>query len=352
MYGSKKGTGFVPGRVRYANAVYTYRPDFAGEGYKEGVVSEDDQQVTFELRSPYVIGCTPANDAKWGIYDAGGKNGLVVSAKGAVSVSVSVDQGKSWGDAAAVSAGTAADLTDRVKGFNQYWLRVAAGAATLKGSGLSIRTVCQTNVATIPHLHDGVNKVTFESSGVALASAGPSLAQAEAHVVEGKVGSPSVTLELTPPRGEKAVRVYAASWQASGAPPGPVKYKIEYSTDGGKTWVAAVKDWQVERREPEPEDFWSQSFAWGDVELKDVAGPVRVRFTNDGRKSYRKVEAHLAYRVSRPEATEVRFEWRDGSGQARTAEHTYQAAAGREDATWSFDAGQKVETQWVEFAAK
>ena len=347
MYQSKTGTGFIVGQARYANAVYTYKPRFEDATYKAGVVSEDDQQVTFEFRSPYVIGCTPANDAKWGIYDAGGTNGLVVTEKFQAPLTVSVDQGKTWSDP---KYGTA-DLTDQVKGHNQYLLRIGAPAKQLKASELTIRAVCQTNVATIPHLHDGVNLMTFESSGLALTSAGPSLGQAEAHVVEGKIGSKSVTLELTTPRGERAVRVYAASWQASGAPPAPVKYQIEYSFDGGKTWTSVVNDWQIARREPEPPDFWSQSFAWGDVALPDVAGPVRVRFRNDGGKTYRKVEAHLAYRVSNPTPTAVRFAWKDESGQVRTAQHVY-PATGREDATWRFDAGKKVETQWVELGVK
>jgi hypothetical protein len=149
------------------------------------------------------------------------------------------------------------------------------------------------------------------------------------------------------------VRVYAASWQASGNPPGAVKYQIEYSVDAGKTWGTVVKDWQIVRREPEPGDFWSQSFAWGEAELPplpEVAGPVRVRFRNDGKKGYRKVEAHLAYRVSRPSGTTVRFAWTNG-GAIRTSEHVYPAGSGR-DAAWSFDAGEKVATQWVEYSAK
>jgi hypothetical protein len=347
MYQTTKGTAHVVGQARYANAVYTYRPRFEDGSYKAGVVSEGDQQVTFEFRSPYVIGCTPANDSTWGIYDAGGTNGLIVSGKAEAPMRVSVDQGKTWSDP---QYGTA-DLTDRVKGHNQYLLRIGAPAKQLQGSGLTIRTVCQANVATIPHLHDGVNKVTFESSGLAQTSAGPALGQAEAHVVEGKMGSKMVTLELAPPRGEKAVRVYAASWQSSGAPPAPVKYQIEYSTDGGKRWASVVKDWQITRREPEPADFWSQSFAWGDAELKDVAGPVQVLFRNDGGKTYRKVEAHLAYRVSNPSPTTVRFAWTDGNGKIRTVEHVY-PAAGPADASWSVDAGQKVATQWVEFAVE
>jgi len=346
MYGSTNGTGYAQGQVRYANAEYVYRPRFEDESYKEGVVSENDKQVTFEFRTPYVIGCTPANGSKWGVYDQGGRNGLVIAALPAgVATEVSIDQGRAW-----LAVPASGDATDLVKGQNQYWLRLNAPAERLKGAGLTIRTVCQANVATIPHLHDGTNRVTFEESGLALVSAGPTLGQAEAHVIEGKMGSKAVTLELAPPRGARAVRLYAASWQASGNPPAPVKYQIEYTVDGGRSWASVVKDWDVTRRAPEPNDFWSQSFAWGDVELKDVGGPVRVRFKNDGGKTYRKVEAHLAYRVAKPSATTVRFGWTE-NGAARTAEHVY-PAGDRSDATWTVDAGTKVRTEWVEFAVK
>jgi hypothetical protein len=262
-------------------------------------------------------------------------------------VSISVDGGKTW---ASVGTGDRLDATDRVKGHSQYRLRIGAAAARLTSIGLTMRTVCQTNVSTIPHLHDGVNRVTFEASGLALASAGPT--QAEARVVEGKIGSSAVTLELAAPRGEPSLKLYAESWQASGAPPAPVKYQIEYSVDGGKSWGAVVKDWQVTRRTPEPPDFWSQSFAWGETALPaGVNGPVRVRFRNDGKKTYRNVEAHLAYRVAQPSATEVTFGWRDAAGPVRTVAHTYPAGT-NPDATWSFDAGQKVGTQWVEYSVK
>src|SRR5205085_2357813 len=104
---------------------------------------------------PYVIGCTPANDKAWGIYEAGGKNGLVVSGTAGAAVAVSVDGGKTWAEGGSLPAEQPVDWTDHVKGNNQYLLRVGAPAEKLKGSGLTIRTVCQMNVATIPHLNDG-----------------------------------------------------------------------------------------------------------------------------------------------------------------------------------------------------
>lgn len=75
MFGSRDGAGYQPGLVRYANAAYSYAPDFTNGDYRDGVVSEDAQQVTFEFHTPFIIGTTPANQDDWGIYAPGGRNG-------------------------------------------------------------------------------------------------------------------------------------------------------------------------------------------------------------------------------------------------------------------------------------
>ena len=211
----------------------------------------------------------------------------------------------------------------------------------------------QANETIIPHLHDGENVVTHMASGRGLIAAGPFLDQASTHVVHGKMGTKTVTLELTAPRHATPVAVYAASWQASGDPPAPASYKIDYSTDAGSTWQPIVKDWKIERRQPEPGDFFSQSFTWGSAELKTAAAgnAIRVRFSNDGGKSFRKVEAYLAYEESDATPAEVTFAWKAAAGDLKTATHTY-AAAGAEDATWHFNPGEKVKTLWVEEKSK
>src|SRR5205085_3238733 len=38
MHGSRTGTGYKPGQARFANAVYTYKPDFEKGDYREGVI--------------------------------------------------------------------------------------------------------------------------------------------------------------------------------------------------------------------------------------------------------------------------------------------------------------------------
>jgi hypothetical protein len=346
MFRSKTGAGYQPGRARFANAVYTYTPDFASGDYKEGVASEDDGQVTFEFRTPYMIAATPAKSGDWGVYEPGCTNGLVVRGKGPATVSVSVDRGKTWSSPVAIANGP--DLTDVVKGHRQYWLRLRAGVKALAASGLTMTTVCQANGSTMPRLADAGSTVTFAASGRALASAGPTLPQARAHVIDGAFGSPRVTLELQTPRGEPAAAVYAAAHLNSGNPPDSrVKYHIELSADGGTTWQPVVKDWMINRQGDEPADFWSQSFCWGTADLPAGSGPkVRVRFRNDGGKAVARAELHLAYPVSRHDPTGVTFAWSDDRGD-HTASHRFTTAAG--ERPWRVPTGKSVRTRWVEF---
>jgi hypothetical protein len=344
MYQSKNGTGYTQGQVRFANSKYVYKPDFTSKDYREGVIEEDDNHVVFEFYTPYIIAATPPNNKPWGIYDAGCRNGLVLNGKADCAVSLSVDQGMTWQEAGKFSDGL--DLTDRVKGRRQYWLRLQTGAAALAKSGLTITTVCQANTAVLPRLKDNGTAVRFEAFGQAVVSAGPNLPQAQAHLVAGKFGSPKVTLELTPPRAAKALAIYAVAHMQSGNPPRPdIKYQIDISTDAGKTWRPIVKDWAITRYANEPKDFWSQSLCWGAGELDNTdASSVRVRFHNSGNRNYLRGEAHLVYRTPDPDPTKVTFAWTDDRGDQQ-AEHTF-AKAG----DWALPTGRNVRTRWVEFA--
>ena len=360
MYQSKSGAGYKPGQARYGNAQYVYKPDFASKDYREGVIAEDDRAITFEFYTPYIIGATPANPKPWGVYDVGCKNGLVLRGKADCAVSISTDQGKTWTDGGKFVAASdltdprkvrrvdwSIDLTDHVKGRRQYWLRFHAGAKALQESGLTITTTCQANAAVMPRLKDSGTSVSYLASGKALVSAGPNLAQAQAHVVEGKFGSPRVTLELAAPRGEKVIAVYAAAHVQSSSPPrSDVKYHIDVSTDGGATWKPIVKDWTISRRGDEPRDFWSQSLCWGTLELDaPKASSIRVRFHNTGGKNYARAEAHLVYRPARQDATKVTFAWTDDRGE-RQASHTFAPPA--KQTPWEIATGRNVQTRWIE----
>lgn len=348
LFGGTGGVASQTGQARFGNAVFTYRPDFSSKDYQEGIVSEDEHHVVFEFRTPYVIAATPASDQPWGIYDEGCTNGLVVTGSVKCPVAVSTDAGRTWQEAGELKERL--DLTDLVKGGQQYWLRVGAGAKALAGSGLTIVSVCQANAATMPRLSDEGSQIVFERSDKAVASAGPEIEHARTHVIEGSFGTPRVTLELATPREEPALEVYAAAHVASGNPPDPnVNYGIEYSTDGGRSWLPIVEDWSVTPYGENPADYWSQSLCYGRVVLdRQTAGPFQIRFRNDGGKNYLRAEAHLVYRTAKSDAAVVRFAWTDHSG-SHQSEQVLSDKKGAQE--WTIPTQQNVETRWVEFAA-
>jgi len=352
LYGSTSGAGYRPGQARFTNAVYTYRPNFFSGDYREGVTSESDRHVTFQFTSPYIIAATPASQEAWGVYEPGCRNGLVIESSKPVAVSLSVDRGKSWKQATTESTGETnrVDLTDVAKGHRQYWLQIESGAEELKGSDLKITTVCQANSSIIPRLTDNGSVIQFQSSGLALESAGPNIAQAAQHIVDGKFDSPHVTLQLAAPRNATLAQVYAATHVASSNPPSPeFTYRIEYSIDGGKSWSDMVHDWRITRQGEEPADFWSQSFCWGSAALPETARDVQVRFRNDGGKRNMRCETHVAYRLPSEDATRVTFHWQDQAG-LHTQSQTFAPGAQETNPQWKLATGTGVETLWVEYS--
>lgn len=347
FFNSPDGSGYVPGQARFGNAVYTYRPNFADGSYREGVVSETVHEVIFEFQTPYIIAATPPDDSDWGIYEPGGRNGLVVTGSGDAPVAVSVDRGVTWNECGTLS--NSLDLTDWVKGHRQYWLRLSESAEQLVDAELEIVTVCQANPATFPRLKEDGSMVTFAATGQAIVSAGPNVDQARAHVISGGFDTPTVTMEIISPRGEAATHIYAAAHVASGNPPDPtVLYLIEYSIDNGQTWEPIGRNRHFIRLRDEPVDFWSQSFWYGDTSLPaELTQPVQVRFRNNGGKRYLRAEVHLAYEVTQQDDCRVTFAWTESDTGPRTEEHVFDAD---QPQPWTIDTGRQIEVQWVELA--
>ena len=120
-----------PGRrARFGNAVFTYKPDFAGGSYKAGVAAEDARSVTFEHCSPYIIAARPANKQ---CLQPGCTLGLVLAGKAACKVCVSTDDMQTFSTPVDFSDGL--DLTDLVKGHYQYWLQLPRAGGGPGGPG-------------------------------------------------------------------------------------------------------------------------------------------------------------------------------------------------------------------------
>lgn len=345
MHGSTTGTPHRNGQARYGNAVYIWKPDFASGGYREGTVSEGPDQVTLEFYTPYIIAATPAGDGPWDIYQPGCRNGFILRGRASCAVSVSTDGGATWQEGGTFSDGM--DLTDMVKGHRQWHLRLHAAPASLTDSGLTIITVCQANPATFPRLKDGGTRVTQAIHDRGIISFGPNQQQAAPRIIEGAFDSPKVTLEIKTPRDEPVRELHVAAHVASGSPPSPdVRYQIECSLDGGKTWQSLLQDGRIERRGVEPAEFWSQTLWSASIELpQNTASVVQVRLRNDGGKRYRRVEGHLIYPVASGR-TRVTYAYTDAGG-----EHQVSQTLGHNQ-SWDIPTGQDVKTTWVEIAAE
>jgi len=341
MHGSGNGTPHRNGQARFANVEYVYRPDFAGGDYREGVVGESANQVTFSFQTPYVIGATPPNDKPWGIYDDGCRNGLVLHGKTNCPVSLSLDDGRVWTVPKPFRDGL--DLTDLVKGRSHYWLRFGVGVRQLRNTGLAIRTVCQANVAVLPRLKDTATTISFEASGKEVLSIGPELNRAKSYVTAGGFGQKEVTLSIKPNR--PVVGLYASAHVASGSPPNPkVRYYVEYSLDAGEGWLPVVKGRTIPRRGDEPGDFWSQSFSYGSSAIRaEARKPILIRFRNDGGKRYLRAEAHLVQATGQSDPVKVTYAWNDSSGEHQGS-HVF-----RTKGEWELQTGRQVRTRWVEF---
>ena len=340
MHGSKSGTPHRNGQARFANVEYVYEPDFASGDYREGVVREGSGEVVFSFSTPYVIAATPARGGAWGIYEDGCRNGLVLRGRPDCAVSVSTDAGRTWSPSQAFRDGL--DLTDLVKGRSSYWLRLEEGVQGLRGKDLSIRTVCQANVAVLPRLKDNGTTITFEASGRRVLPAGPEMDLAQTYLVSAGFGEKEVVL------GVKATKpvlgLHAAAHVASGNPPREkARYFVEYSLDAGKNWTSFANGISIPRRGDEPGDFWSQSFSYGSASIQAKVGrKILVRFRNDAGKRYLRAEMHLVQSTGRSDPTKVTYAWSEEGGR-REASRTF-----KESGTWLLDTGRKVNTHWVE----
>lgn len=165
----------------HGNGLFEYQPDLtaASRDFAEGVVSsqglkpgkdglvltEASGEAVFSVFTPFVIVPT-INDIDNGDKDT---EASVVTLDLAVptKVSVSVDNGMTWQEAASLPAGAASvDLTKWVKGTYGYQLKLAATGAkdALAVSKLAIATWVQVGAISLPRLKQGSNELRYDCS--------------------------------------------------------------------------------------------------------------------------------------------------------------------------------------------
>ena len=230
MFNAENDAGHHDGQARYGNAVFTYEPNFRdpspnpGDGsYQEAF---EGRKLTF--RSPYVIAATPPTDKPWAIYDQGCTNGLVVEANRDLKVYVSVDGSRSW--VSRLMEDHKVDFTDDVKGHRSYLMMFEPKFAELEDAGLRITTICQCNVAVLPRLKDQGTEITYAASNQAIFSAGPTIIEANQHVIDGNLGEQrAATFILPTPHKEPITHIYGVrphGLQQSARPEGEVPDRV------------------------------------------------------------------------------------------------------------------------------
>jgi hypothetical protein len=354
MYRAERDTETEP-VAHYGNAVYTYRPDFLDGSYRDAVISEDDKSVTFYFHSAYVIAATPAKanaQELWAAMYPGASNGLVITGQRAdCTVQVSTDHGNTWSNPVAMAPKAQVDLTDEVKGRHAYLLRLNAPLEKLASMDIDIRTVCMANDRLMPHLKSQGSTITYQWSGKAVFSVGPSKNLAATYVTDGGFGTDHVEMTIPAPAGSRILAVYSMAQVSSEHSDENIRYDIDCSTSRDSSWLPIVEDWRVEKHGYQMPETSSLSYCYGNRELSEPAEEVTVRFSNDGQVKYERAEVHVVYQVSRRQPLRVIFGWTESEasqGLPKTASHVFKADSESQALTWTIPTADVVETNWVD----
>ncbi|MCC9608955.1 hypothetical protein LOC68_07665 [Blastopirellula sp. JC732] len=376
------------GNASYCNAEFVYTPDLNGDKWREGVVELSDDLavggspklcgnqgrpafVTFEHFSPYVIAGDPVDDAN----PMAGKatDGLIVQgeAVGVVQVSVSADGGQSWRDVGAVEGAFRLDLTEYVKGRYQWQVRFAMqGSAGL--NAISFATTCQMSQSIYPRLASDGSHVVYRNANRGVVALKPNFALSEQELAEVEVAemrSPNlkyvgrtraeekafvttnnkpahVVFRLQSPR--KLLEINAAAKFALRVPaPESADFRLEVSTDEGKTWRPMSK------ADLPPDNEYSSGWMSGaaDVAAANVTSAlVRVQLYLGGHTTgLFQLEAYGTYETPDAQKVEVIYGWKEGDA-AKTFRQ--EIPAGAESFEFTVPTGKQVVDDFVTIAVE
>ena len=358
----------------YANVVFDLRPDptdpdwltqphVAASGVAaspNGWIARDDgtAMLTLDHTSPYVIAGDPVDDAD--PIQGRATDGLVVSGvvqtdsngnAAQARLEVSPDGGQTWTDSHSLSGPFRLDLTEAVKGRDQWRLRLSWSSAT-RIESLRCVTTCQSSQAMPPRLTPGGCRVLFRSRPRAVVPVRPLLAD-ETETTErfevaaqrsanlqfvGRSAERREAYRVNGPRPAQVVfRVpagleqrlvglsVAARFGVRSPTPKGARFGLEVSTDQGATWspLATVAP---------PE---TNAFSSGWIDGRTSFGESRpaeawVKVTLDGGgypTSLLAFEAYGLVETPPPGPARIVHEWRE---KDQTRRHVVEVPAGSE----------------------
>lgn len=375
----------------HGNGLYRWQPNLAAGDWKDGAVqvdgpvrsgkdspaltADDEASVTFAFFSPYTIAALPPDNTDPA--KDGATCGAVLRADvvGSVAVDVSINNGLTFQPAGTLKGKDARlDFTDRVKGRDQYLLRLRLA----KGSGLDrmdLRTIVTTCRAMYPKLKAGTTTITYAADGRNGFEASPDLSSKASATNPACLvstenlawsgytddlrtawkqskGTSTAIFKVTAPASRTLDSVSAAVYLAWVAP-----------TQKGCWADLAVAGspegpWQpFARLDAEANDLVNKNeasmiYVYGTADLASRKGKtayVRLRFSGADRPSgIRFVHLFGTYPVQDSVPLSIGYHWKSGE---KIMHHAQLIEAGKDRSTYTIETGQDVRNLKVVFAA-
>lgn len=381
------------GSASYANGEFTYTPDIPSGRFREGLLDQTGElafrsesprlysadgkplSITFRHFSPYVVCGDPVDDAN----PMTGKatDGMVVEAQfvGRVAVEVSADEGQTWQvvkpDAGKPSSATTLrfDLTEHVKGRYGWRLRFLwSGNSGI--DSLRFVTVTQVCQAIYPRLRPNGTLVTYRAASRGVIAVLPNFGLPESQIAvfeetsmrssnviyQSRAGDSRRAYETTDNKPglvvfainapARLVEIRAAvRYQIRVPPPEGCDYRLDVSTDNGRTWKTFAQ------ADIPADNEFSSGWLSGrtDVTEDTRRALVRAHFYAGGhRTGLIGVQLYGVHRVTPPQAVTLEYGWTEGN---ETTTHKEKIPANVSEKAFSIDTAARIEDLFVRLIA-
>lgn len=356
------------GNASYCNGEFVWEPDtkqtkFTGNGFVS---------TTFEHFSPYVICGDPLDDSN----PMTGKatNGFVIEGDiNSSDLEISVDAGQTWQKVA--DAKLPLDLTEYVKGNYAWKLRFWWGRRTEPViKSLKFTTTVQINQAMYPRLKANGSEIAYRAENrfvvprtpdLLPGDGGTPLDEAFEHIAHrtpnlayrGRSATSRLAYETTNNKPASTVFAVVAAqplvevraairYQVRVPPPAEHDYRMEVSTDLGKTWQTFAK--AEIPTDNEHSNGWLAGSA--DVSQANVKEAwVRVTLYAGGHKTgLMNAQLYAIAHTDAPGPLTITYGWKE-NGELKTAEQVL--AAGTAEKTWMIATGETIRDEFVRMSA-
>jgi hypothetical protein len=359
------------GNASYCNGEFVYEPEVKQIKFARGQFISAE----FEHWSPYVICGDPVDDANPMTGHA--TKGLVIEGEiRPANIELSIDQGQTWLPLA--ERELPLDLTEQVKGRYGWkvrfsWHRREADLPNVKS--LKFTTTTQVNQAIYPRLKPGGSEVTYRAAGrgvVAvlpnfgvpaeqedrleggfehithrtknLAYRGRSLTSRLAYETTNNKPASTVFAIVSP---QPLLEARAAiRYQVRVPPPEEHDYRLEVSTDSGKTWQTFAK-----AEIPRDNEF-SSGWLYGSADISHAQTKeawIRVTLYAGGHKTgLIDAQFYGIYEQPSPSSMKVEYGWLEGG---RPRSHVEDIPTGAKTHVWEILTGEKITDDYVRLSA-